>query len=293
MRGRIGLPDFQGLLVFIGVIPTPRGIGIGKLDDDGPLRLAGAFEQLGLAAADQKTTAKAGDAGGGQRAIGLVAGGIRYFNVGNDVSRHGIFLNWGAWSASLIYHRTVNHPLAAACSIPTCSASTRYLGLNVTAGYDFPWAADHFAIPDPASFPELYEGVLWRRVMAYMLDLLFIGVIAIAVWIAFAVLWLLSFGLLGPLLWFLFGLIPLAYHTLLLSGSRSATFGMRCFDLELRSVTGERPSFLQALIQTALFYITIGMTCSLILLVALFNRRRRTLHDFLAGTVMVRTLPAP
>jgi uncharacterized RDD family membrane protein YckC len=23
----------------------------------------------------------------------------------------------------------------------------------------------------------------------------------------------------------------------------------------------------------------------------LFNRRRRTLHDFLAGTVMVRTLP--
>ena len=104
-------------------------------------------------------------------------------------------------------------------------------------------------------------------------------------------LWLVSFGLLGPVLWFLSGLIPLAYHTLLLSGRRSATFGMRLFDLELRSVSGERPSFLQALIQTALFYITVGMTCSLILLVALFNRRRRTLHDFLAGTVMVRTLP--
>lgn len=168
-----------------------------------------------------------------------------------------------------------------------------HLGLAVTAGYDFPWAADRFAIPDPAAFPELYEGVLWRRVMAYLVDLLCIGVIAIGAWIVFAVLWLLSFGLLGPLLWFLFGLIPLAYHTLLLSGSRSATFGMRCFDLELRSVTGERPSFLQAFIQTALFYITIGMTCSLILLVALFNRRKRTLHDFLAGTVMVRTLPAP
>jgi uncharacterized RDD family membrane protein YckC len=98
---------------------------------------------------------------------------------------------------------------------------------------------------------------------------------------------------LGPVLWFLFGLVPLAYHTLLLSGRHSATFGMRCFDLELRSTTGERPGFLQALIQTALFYITIGMTCSLILLVALFNRRRRTLHDFLAGTVMVRKLPQP
>ena len=66
---------------------------------------------------------------------------------------------------------------------------------------------------------------------------------------------------------------------------------MRVFDLELRSVYGERPSFLQALLQTALFYITVGITCSLILLVALFNRRWRTLHDFLAGTVMVRTLP--
>jgi uncharacterized RDD family membrane protein YckC len=66
---------------------------------------------------------------------------------------------------------------------------------------------------------------------------------------------------------------------------------MRVFDLELRPVSGERPSFLQALIQTVLFYVTVGMTCSLILLVALFNRRRRTLHDFLAGTVMVRTLP--
>jgi len=124
-----------------------------------------------------------------------------------------------------------------------------------------------------------------------MVDLVCIGALAIVVWCAFAVLWLLSLGLLGPVLWFLFGLLPLAYHTLLLSGRRSATFGMRWFDLELRSVSGERPGFLQALAQTALFYITVGLTCSLILLFALLNRRRRTLHDVLAGTVMVRTLP--
>ncbi len=166
------------------------------------------------------------------------------------------------------------------------------MGLSVTAGFDFSSRTDRAAsMPDPAAFPEIYQGVLWRRILAYGIDLLCIGVIAVAVWIVFAVLWLLSFGLLGPLLWFLFGLVPLAYHTLLLCGPRSATLGMRVFDLELRSVSGERPSFLQALLQTALFYITVGMTCSLILLVALFNRRRRTLHDFLAGTVMVRTLP--
>jgi uncharacterized RDD family membrane protein YckC len=163
----------------------------------------------------------------------------------------------------------------------------------VSAEYDFAWRADRFSVPEPEAFPELYQGVLWRRAFAYLLDLVFIGIIAVGLGLAFAALWLLSFGLLGPLLWFLFGLVPLAYHTLLLSGRRSATFGMRCFDLELRSITGARPSFIQALLQTALFYITVGMTCSLILLVALFNRRRRTLHDFLAGAVMVRTLPAP
>jgi uncharacterized RDD family membrane protein YckC len=166
------------------------------------------------------------------------------------------------------------------------------MGANVTADFDFSARAYRdTCMPDPAVFPEVYQGMLWRRVVAYLVDLFCIGVIAVGVWIIFAILWLLSFGLLGPLLWFLFSLSPIAYHTLLLSGPRSATLGMRMFDLELRSVSGERPSFVQALIQTVLFYVTVGMTCSLILLVALFNRRRRTLHDFLAGTVMVRTLP--
>jgi uncharacterized RDD family membrane protein YckC len=146
-------------------------------------------------------------------------------------------------------------------------------------------------MPDPAALPEAYEGVLWRRTLAYFVDLCVIGLLAVFCWIVFALLWLLSFGLLGPLLWFLFGLIPLAYHTLLLSGRRSATIGMRLFDVELRSVTGERPGFLQALIQTALFYVTVGATCSLILLLVLFNRHKRTLHDMLAGTVVVRRFP--
>jgi uncharacterized RDD family membrane protein YckC len=162
----------------------------------------------------------------------------------------------------------------------------------MTANFGYASAPYHpTAMPDPATLPEAYEGVIWRRTLAYFIDLCCIGVLAIFFWILFFVLSVLSFGLLGPVLWFLFGLIPLAYHTLLLSGRRSATWGMRCFDVELRSVTGERPGFLQALTQTALFYITVGVTCSLILLFVLFNRRKRTLHDFLAGTVLVRAFP--
>jgi uncharacterized RDD family membrane protein YckC len=162
----------------------------------------------------------------------------------------------------------------------------------MTAGTSFLSGAHPGAeMPDPDTFPEVYAAILPRRVLAYFIDLVCIGVIAAGVAIISAVLWLLSFGLLGPLLWFLFGLVPLAYHTLQLAGPHSATLGMRLFDLELRSVTGERPGFLQALAQTALFYITVGATGSLILLVALFNRRRRTLHDWLTGTLTVRTLP--
>ena len=146
-------------------------------------------------------------------------------------------------------------------------------------------------MPDPATLPEAYDGVIWRRTLAYFIDLCCIGALAVLFGIVFFVLSVASFWLLAPALWFLFGLIPLAYHTLLLSGRRSATWGMRCFDVELRSITGERPGFLQALAQTALFYITIGVTCSLILLFVLFNRRKRTLHDLLAGTVLVRTFP--
>ena len=64
---------------------------------------------------------------------------------------------------------------------------------------------------------------------------------------------------------------------------------MRLLDLELRSWDGERPVLLQALAHAVLFYLTIGATCSLILLFALINRRSRTLHDVLSGMLMVRS----
>jgi uncharacterized RDD family membrane protein YckC len=143
-------------------------------------------------------------------------------------------------------------------------------------------------MPDPAAFPELFEGVLWRRAFAYLIDLCCIGALLVVAWVLFALLSVLSFGLLAPGLWFLFGLIPLAYHTLLVGGPRAATIGMRVFDLELRSWDGERPVFLQALFHAVLFYLSVGATASLILLFVFLNRRKRTLHDVLCGMMMVR-----
>lgn len=143
-------------------------------------------------------------------------------------------------------------------------------------------------IPDPLARPDLFDGVLWRRTFAYLIDLCCIGIIAAVLWLVFMILTLLSFGLLGPVLWFGFALIPLAYHTLLVSGQHSATYGMRAFDIQVRSWTGDPPIFLQALAHAAIFYLTVPPTCGLILLVALFNWRKRTLHDALAGLMLVR-----
>jgi len=134
--------------------------------------------------------------------------------------------------------------------------------------------------------------VALRRIFAYVVDLAILLGLSFAAWWALVLAGLLSFGLVWPLIPLALALLPLAYHGLLVGGPRSATVGMGLCGLEVRGWTGQRPTVWQGLLMAALFYATIGPTCGLVLLVALFNDRRRTLHDFLSGTVVVRRLPA-
>jgi len=150
--------------------------------------------------------------------------------------------------------------------------------------YDSAWQG---APPDPLDDPEFYDGVIWRRSIAYLLDVVLIGIAGLCLWILLGLLSVLTFGLLLPLKIVVLVCLPIAYHTYFI-GRSGATPGMRLFDVELRSWTGARPNFVQACLQTVLFYVTVTLTTWLILLVALFNDRCRTLHDFLAGTVAVR-----
>jgi uncharacterized RDD family membrane protein YckC len=108
-----------------------------------------------------------------------------------------------------------------------------------------------------------------------------------AVAFALSVLSVLSFGLLSPL-WAIMGVVPLAYHTLTIGGRHSSTWGMRLFDVEMRSWTGGRPDYLQAMLTTIVFYVSMTSTGGLILLLGLFNRRRRLLQDLLCGVIAVR-----
>ncbi len=150
---------------------------------------------------------------------------------------------------------------------------------------DAAWRGDP---PDPLVHPALYDGVIWRRVLAYVVDLGMLLLCAAIIWFGLGLIAVLSLGLLAPLLPVALALLPVGYHGLLVGGRRSATIGMRIMGLEVRSWTGQRPTVPQALLMAILFYATLMVTGSLILLVALFSSRGRTVHDMLSGTVVVR-----
>jgi uncharacterized RDD family membrane protein YckC len=142
----------------------------------------------------------------------------------------------------------------------------------------FAWTTE----PDPMTHPELFDGVVFKRVVGYLIDAVILGGAVLFLWFLVVV----TFGLLGPAAALITPLLPLAYHTLLIGGPNSATIGMRLMGVEVRRLDGGRPDIVQALIQTLLFYTTLAFT-GLLLIVALFNDQRRCLHDWLSGTLVV------
>lgn len=146
------------------------------------------------------------------------------------------------------------------------------------------------AIPavDPFADPAQFEGVLWRRCLAYVVDLAVLAGLLTIYWIALAVLTVATLGIITPLLVVVAAAIPVAYHTLTIGGPGSATLGMRAFGLQVKIWNGGKPGYIQALLHTAVFYVTTSFTGGLILLWPLFSNRRRCLHDQLCGTMVVR-----
>jgi uncharacterized RDD family membrane protein YckC len=134
----------------------------------------------------------------------------------------------------------------------------------------------------------LTEGVLIRRVFAWLIDVLLIGLICVALWVALMLFGLVTLGLGLPLLGIL-PFVPFCYHMLFLAGPASATPGQSALGLVVRRNDDfGRPTPVQALVSTLLFYATLA-TSGLLLLIALFTVRRRTLHDLISGLVVVRT----
>lgn len=133
-----------------------------------------------------------------------------------------------------------------------------------------------------------FEGIIWARSLAFLIDIAVILVATLAATIVFGILGVLTFGLLWPGI-SLTPLIALAYFTFTLGGPQSATPGMRWQNIELRTWNGHRPGYLQAALQTILFYVTVPLGSLLLLIVPFLNYRRRCLHDYICGTVFIRS----
>jgi uncharacterized RDD family membrane protein YckC len=145
---------------------------------------------------------------------------------------------------------------------------------------------------DPMSQPELFRGVLTRRVFAFLIDLIVISVPVIFGYLFIIVFGILTLGL-GFLLWYLAWpatvIWALIYYGASLGGPHSATIGMRMMDLQMRTWYGAPSYFVLGAMHAVAFWVSVSFLTPLVLLVGLFNGRRRLLHDIVLGTVIINS----
>jgi len=159
--------------------------------------------------------------------------------------------------------------------------------------FELPRSGPGEATPDfynPDKNPEFFEGVLPRRIVAFLIDaVLIVGPIILLSLFIF-IFGLITFGLGWLLFWMLsplFVVWAVIYVGVTLGSPHSATIGMRMLDLELRTWYGGKMYFLLGAVHAIFFWISVSFLTPLILVIALVNPQHKLLHDFLTGTVMV------
>ncbi len=157
------------------------------------------------------------------------------------------------------------------------------------------WRSDGGVPPhafDPRMEPELFRGVLTRRVFAFLIDLVVLSIPVIVGYLFIAVFGLITLGLGWALFWLAWPasvIWAIVYYGSSLGGPHSATMGMRVMDLELRTWYGAPGYFVLGAMHALLFWASISFLTPLVLLVGLFNGRRRLLHDIILGTVIINS----
>jgi len=155
---------------------------------------------------------------------------------------------------------------------------------------------------DPDLQPELFRGVLTRRVFAFLIDLVVLSVPVILGYIFIAVFGVITLGLGWMLFWLAWPATivwAIVYYGASIGGPHSATMGMRAMDLEVRTWYGAPGYFVLGACHAVLYWVSISFLTPLVLLVGLFNSRRRLLHDIILGTVVINSsvrtqvVPAP
>lgn len=139
---------------------------------------------------------------------------------------------------------------------------------------------------DPVTQPQLFQGVIGKRFIAFIIDAAIIFFLTVLAYVAVAVLGIVTLGL----AWLLFGLVfpavGLGYNAVTIGGRNSATVGQRMMGLEVRMWYGAKVTPLIAAFHALLFWFSLVVFFP-ILLWAFFDSRKRCLHDILAGVVVI------
>ena len=143
---------------------------------------------------------------------------------------------------------------------------------------------------DPVANPELFDGVLTRRVVAFAIDFIVIAIPPILVSLLIFVFGLLTLGLGWALFFFVtpgWVIWALLYYGLTLGSPASATLGMRAMGIEMRTWYGGPLYFVLGAVYAVVFWVSVSVLTPFILIVGLFNGRKRLFHDMLVGTVLI------
>ena len=135
----------------------------------------------------------------------------------------------------------------------------------------------------------LYEGVRTRRVFAFLIDYLIVALLMIPFGFIVFLLSVLTLGLAWALFGILFPAVAILYVWNTLGGPRQATKGMQIMAIRLERLDGGSVDGLLAVVHSVLFWAGNVILSPLILLATLVLDRKRTVHDLLLGTVVVRS----
>ena len=146
-------------------------------------------------------------------------------------------------------------------------------------------------IYNPDTQPDFFDGILSKRIVAFIVDAILIVALMIPAALLVLILGFVTLGIGWLLFPVLFAVVALGYVALTMGGPASATIGMRFAGIEMRTWSGQKMFALLAVMHALIFWFSVGLLTPLILLVGLFTARKQLLHDLLLGVVALNSGP--
>jgi uncharacterized RDD family membrane protein YckC len=141
-----------------------------------------------------------------------------------------------------------------------------------------------YALPDPKTQPEFYADVPMKRLIAWVIDMILIGIVCVLI---------LPLTLFTGIFFFaaLYLVVGFAYRVVTLAGG-SSTIGMRFVGIEFRTQHGEKFELGHAFLHTLGYSISLsfGILQVISIVLMLTTSRAQGLTDHIMGSVAINKM---